>query len=57
MKKIFIKPKKGLLVRDPLSMQPLDPGGEEKLLNRYWLRRLVAGDVKKARKPRKEVNR
>ena len=57
MKKIFIKPKKGLLVRDPITMHPLDAGGEEKTLNRYWLRRLLTGDVRKARRRRKEAHK
>lgn len=38
-------PKPGLLVRDPLTMEPLPAGGAPKPLTTYWLRRLKDGDV------------
>jgi hypothetical protein len=49
---IFVKPAMGngdnanrrLLVRDPISMQPLKKEGEWKPRNTYWLRRVKCGD-------------
>lgn len=38
-------PRKGLLVRDPVTGQPLPDAGAKKPLNSYWLRRLRVGDV------------
>ena len=40
MKTIKVKPKKGLLVRDPETREPLKAKGEEKPRNTYWLRRI-----------------
>ncbi|HAP0140371.1 TPA: DUF2635 domain-containing protein [Escherichia coli] len=40
-----IKPAEGKAIRDPLTMKLLDPAGEEKPRNSYWIRRLAAGDV------------
>ena len=40
MNTIKVKPKKGLLVRDPKSRKPLEEAGEEKPRDTYWLRRL-----------------
>ncbi|WP_375751605.1 DUF2635 domain-containing protein [Vibrio sp. HN007] len=40
MKTIKVKPKKGLMVRDPETREPLKSAGEEKPRNTYWLRRI-----------------
>lgn len=45
MQTIKIKPKKGVLVRDPLTLKALSENGEEKPKNSYWLKRLKDGDV------------
>ena len=45
MGKLFIKPAKGLKVRDPLTGQHLAADGEAKPASQYWLRRRNAGDV------------
>lgn len=41
-----LKPaQKGLLIRDPITGQPLAEKGEKKPRSPYWLRRLKDGDV------------
>lgn len=45
MKEIFLKPKPGLLVKDPVTGKPLTEDGETKPATTYWLRRLCDGDV------------
>lgn len=40
-----IKPAPGRAVRDPKTMKNLDPAGETKPRNGFWLRRLACGDV------------
>ncbi|WED23519.1 DUF2635 domain-containing protein [Vibrio sp. JC009] len=40
MKTFKVKPKKGLLVRDPQTREPLKATGETKPRNTYWLRRI-----------------
>ena len=47
---LFIKPKAGLIVRDPITQRPLAETGEEKPRNAYWLRRERDGDVEKTTK-------
>jgi hypothetical protein len=42
---VYVKPKKGALVRDPVSFQPLPEQGREVPDNGYWRRRLADGDV------------
>lgn len=42
---MLVKPKPGLVVRDPISKQPLPPEGREVPAESYWLRRLRSGDV------------
>jgi hypothetical protein len=45
---IRIKPKPGLIVRDPVTFRPLAPEGEDKpRFDQYWQRRLRDGDVVK----------
>ena len=42
----FLKPKAaGVLVRDPVTWQPLRDEGEWKPADQYWLRRIRDGDV------------
>lgn len=36
----------GLVVRDPITRQPLAAAGEPKPLDTYWARRLRDGDVR-----------
>jgi Protein of unknown function (DUF2635) len=40
-----IKPKPGLIVRDPVTYRPLAVEGEDKPRDQYWMRRLRDGDV------------
>lgn len=42
---MFVKPKAGLIVRDPITKRPLLPEGREVPADGYWLRRLRSGDV------------
>ncbi|HHR4052798.1 TPA: DUF2635 domain-containing protein [Salmonella enterica] len=45
MKTLFIKPAPGRMVRDPDTLDFLQPGGEEKPFTPYWCRRMDDGDV------------
>jgi len=40
-----LKPAPGMIVRDPISAKLLSVEGEDKELNNYWNRRILAGDV------------
>lgn len=40
-----IKPKAGLIIRDPDTFEPLNDKGEEKPQSSYWLKHLKNGDV------------
>lgn len=40
-----IKPKKGLIIRDPETFEQLSENGEEKPKTAYWLNHLKNGDV------------
>lgn len=42
---MFVKPKIGLVVRDPVSKRPLAAEGGEVAQSGYWMRRLRDGDV------------
>jgi len=44
-KKLWLTPKPGELVRDPVNGQHLPPEGAEKPLDMYWRRRLKDGAV------------
>lgn len=48
MENRFLQPAPGALVRDPVSLKPLDPEGEWKPLSPYWSRRLRHKDVVEA---------
>lgn len=41
----FLKPKPGIMVRDPITFAPLNSNGETKEMNRYWRGALRDGDV------------
>ena len=45
MREFKVKPKKGLLVRDPNTREPLKSAGEIKPRNTYWLRRIKEGSA------------
>jgi len=45
MKKIYVVPAVGRLVRDPANMLPLPPEGVEVTETSHWQRRIKAGDV------------
>ncbi|EMW9316034.1 DUF2635 domain-containing protein [Salmonella enterica] len=45
MKTFFIKPAPGRMVRDPDTLEFLQPDGEEKPFTPYWCRRLDDSDV------------
>lgn len=45
MKHLHIKPKSGVLVKDPVTGKPLSEAGEKKPVNTYWLRRIKDKDV------------
>jgi len=53
----YLKPREGLLIRDPESMVPLSAKGEVKPWigpeGRYWRRRVNSGDVLLSRPPKK----
>lgn len=42
---MHVKPKAGLLVRDPANRGPLPASGRKVPQNEYWMRRLRDGDV------------
>ncbi len=45
MSNFKIKPKANILVRDPVTREPLKSTGETKPRDTYWLRRLKDKDV------------
>lgn len=45
---MFVIPKPGALVRDPLTRRELPATGREVPESAFWLRRLRAGDVARA---------
>ena len=47
----FIKPHADLIVRDPMTREPLAADGEEKPRSKYWLSREIDGSVIQAVKP------
>ena len=52
-KRVHIKPKQGLVVRDPATFKRLPEEGGWVTLNSYWTRRLSDQDVVKANPPKK----
>lgn len=51
---IFVKPNKGLVVRDPATGEPLPETGASVLNSGYWRRRLQDGDVLPAKPTKQE---
>lgn len=51
MERVHVRPREGLVVRDPETLQPLPPEGREVDLTTYWIRRLADGDVVTADAP------
>jgi len=45
MEKVLIKPREGLRVKNPKTMQPLPAEGTRVVLSTYWKRRLNAADI------------
>ncbi|HXG47688.1 MAG TPA: DUF2635 domain-containing protein [Methylomirabilota bacterium] len=43
--KMFVIPRQGLVVRDPVTRQPLPAEGGHVPRDAYWLRRLADGDL------------
>lgn len=52
---MFVKPKAGLKVRDPITRQWLPDEGGEVPEDQFWTRRLLCGDVVRAQIPDTEV--
>ncbi len=48
---LYLIPKPGAVVRDPVTAAPLPPEGAEKPKTGYWLRRLHDGDVTEGKAP------
>ena len=44
---MFVKPKPGMLVRDPVTRQPLPAEGADVPEDSYYMRRLVDGDIER----------
>ena len=42
---MFVKPAKGLIVRDPLHMTPIPPEGREVPDIAHWHKRVIDGDL------------
>jgi Protein of unknown function (DUF2635) len=53
---MFLKPSPGLIVRDPVTMQPLPEEGKEVESSRYWIKRLNDGDVSEVVQKEKNKN-
>jgi hypothetical protein len=53
--RLFVKPKNGMIIRDPKTQLPLPEGGKEVPDNSFWTRRIQGGDVELA--SRKEVQK
>ena len=47
---VFVRPRTGLIVRDPVTREPLPADGADVSRSPYWLRRLRAGDIVPATK-------
>ena len=53
---MYLKPKKGLQVMDPEKGDYLPAEGREVSENQYWSRRLIDGEVTKAKAPKRKAN-
>ena len=45
MEYVFVIPKAGQIIRDPVSKLPLPAEGKKVKLDTYWRRRILDGDV------------
>ena len=52
---MFVKPKTGSQVRDPVTKRHLPSEGKEVPSTTYWVRRLADGDVVLAQRPQEMV--
>nr|WP_035725773.1 DUF2635 domain-containing protein [Fodinicurvata fenggangensis] len=50
---MYVKPRAGALVRDPETMKPVPAKGRDVPRSSYWLRRLQAGELEQAQKPKR----
>lgn len=48
---MYVVPKQGYIVRDPVSMVPLPPHGRRVAESQYWHQRIAQGDVTEAPEP------
>ncbi|MGY0794343.1 DUF2635 domain-containing protein [Azospirillum argentinense] len=48
---MYVKPKPGALVRDPVTRTPVPETGAEVPEDQYWMRRLADRDVVRAETP------
>lgn len=48
---MYVKPKPGVIVRDPHTKKPVPPEGREVPDERYWQRRVRDGDLVLAEPP------
>ena len=58
MNRVILKPKPGILVRDPKTRLHLKAAGENKVLTTFWRRRINDGDVeiiKNSTEKKKEI--
>lgn len=53
MPTMFIRPRPGLVVRDPQTLKPLPAEGAEVAASSHWRRRIADGDVTTGRPPAK----
>lgn len=51
VEKIFVVPAEGMRVKDPITLRPLKPEGEEKPRTTYWVRRIRCGDCTLGKAP------
>lgn len=51
-KTLYLKPAADRIVRDPVTLRPLDAEGEEKPDTIFWRRRLRFGEVVERSRPR-----
>jgi hypothetical protein len=42
---IFVKPREGYIVRDPINMQPVPKEGRFVSETQYWRQRIIEGDL------------
>lgn len=55
--KVYVKPREGIVVKDPETLAPLPAEGAWRPRTRYWLRRLADGSCVEATQPRGRAER